>query len=83
MEVAAAEIIAQEWKALWSIAEGTKALVAIANPLVRPVSLTVYGHIALRFMTTKIFLTGDGEDLAPSCTNLRWKEHAALLILFV
>ena len=41
MEVAAAEIIAQEWKALWSIAESTKALVAIANPLVRPVSLTV------------------------------------------
>lgn len=41
MEVTAAEIIAQEWKALWSIAEVSKALVAIANPLVAPVSLTV------------------------------------------
>ena len=54
MEVAAAEIIAQEWKALWSIAESTKALVAIANPLVRPVSLTVRlvsSRISLQFFS--------------------------------
>ena len=54
MEVAAAEIIAQEGKALWSIAEGTKALVAIANPLFPPVSLTVClvsSRISLQFFS--------------------------------
>lgn len=54
MEVAAAEIIAQEGKALWSIGEGTKALVAIANPLFTTVSLTVRlvsSRISLQFFS--------------------------------
>ena len=54
MEVAAAEIIAQEEKALWSIGEGTKALVAIANPLFTTVSLTVRlvsSRISLQFFS--------------------------------
>ena len=39
--------------------------------------------VILLMVLWQIFLTRVGEELAPSCTNLRWKEHAALLILFV
>ncbi|GMY33329.1 arginyl-tRNA--protein transferase 2-like [Fagus crenata] len=51
MEAVAAEIA--EKKASSLIAKGAKALVAIANPLVALAPLTVYGSIALRFMSTK------------------------------
>lgn len=43
-----------EAKAWWWMWAGGEALVGIVDPVLTPVFLMVYGHIALQLMTTKV-----------------------------
>jgi hypothetical protein len=65
------------------IMAAVKALAATVNPQLGPVSLTVYQHRLLPFMTTKLLLTEAGEDLVLIFTNMRWIKRVALLIRYV
>uniref|UniRef100_A0A2N9FIB5 Arginyl-tRNA--protein transferase n=1 Tax=Fagus sylvatica TaxID=28930 RepID=A0A2N9FIB5_FAGSY len=76
MEAVAAETA--EKKASWLIAKDTKALVAIANPLVALAPLTVCGLIALRFMTTKVLPFTPG-DTTKNLLDRGWRRSGSFL----